>query len=90
MSTHLSQAKLSKSSLNNPCIYYTLLRHPGWGYDFSFGSAASGRESQVTPYGFALGEKNPIGKSFAVRNPAGASRITGIEFTATEAVAMSP
>ena len=42
------------------------------------------------PYGFAVGEKNPIGKSFAVRSPAGASRITGIEFTATDAVAMSP
>ena len=41
-------------------------------------------------YGFAVGEKNPIGKSFAVRSPAGASRITGIEFTATDAVAMSP
>ncbi len=35
-------------------------------------------------------EKNPIGKSFAVRNPDGASNITGIEFTATDAVAMSP
>jgi hypothetical protein len=45
----------------------------------------------VSPvYGFALGEKNPIGKSFAVRSPAGASRITGIELTATDAVAMSP
>ena len=41
-------------------------------------------------YGFAVGEKNPIGKSFAVRRPAGASRITGMELTATEAVAMSP
>ena len=40
--------------------------------------------------GFALGEKNPIGKSFAVRSPAGASRITGMELTATDAVAMSP
>src|SRR5947207_15943969 len=41
-------------------------------------------------HGFALGEKNPMGKSRAVRKPAGASRITGIEFTTTEAVAMSP
>src|SRR5215469_14338911 len=51
------------------------------------------RLSAVNPgpiQGFALGEKNPIGKSFAVRSPAGASRITGIEFTATDAVAMSP
>ena len=41
-------------------------------------------------YGRASGEKNPIGKSRAVRNPAGASRITGMEFTTPEAVAMSP
>ena len=36
------------------------------------------------------GEKKPIGRSRAVRRPAGASRITGIEFTTTDAVAMSP
>src|SRR5882762_3936888 len=41
-------------------------------------------------HGLAFGEKNPIGKSRAVRKPAGASRITGIEFTTTDAVAMSP
>src|SRR5258708_37949790 len=41
-------------------------------------------------HGRALGEKNPIGKSRAVRRPAGASRITGIEFTTTDAVAISP
>ncbi len=41
-------------------------------------------------HGLAFGEKNPIGKSRAVRKPAGASRITGIEFTTTEAVAISP
>src|SRR5215471_16337072 len=40
--------------------------------------------------GRASGEKKPIGRSRAVRNPAGAFRITGIEFTTTEAVAMSP
>lgn len=40
--------------------------------------------------GRALGEKNPIGKSREVRSPAGASRITGIEFTTTDAVAISP
>src|SRR5215831_14834895 len=41
-------------------------------------------------YGLAVGEKNPRGKSREVRRPAGASRITGIEFTTTEAVATSP
>src|SRR5262249_15591289 len=41
-------------------------------------------------HGWAFGEKSPMGRPFAVRNPAGASRITGIEFTATDAVAMSP
>src|SRR6267378_2311732 len=41
-------------------------------------------------HGRAFGEKNPIGRSRAVRNPAGASRITGIELTTTDAVAMSP
>src|SRR5262249_6201265 len=41
-------------------------------------------------YGFAFGAKNPIGKSREVRNPAGELRITGIELTATLAVAMSP
>src|ERR1700680_3820481 len=40
-------------------------------------------------YGRACGEKNPIGRYRAVRNPAGASRITGMEFTTTEAVAVS-
>src|SRR6266513_5122733 len=44
----------------------------------------------LRPHGRELGEKNPMGKSRAVRKPAGASRITGIEFTTTEAVAMSP
>jgi hypothetical protein len=41
-------------------------------------------------HGLASGEKNPIGRSREVRNPAGASKITGIEFTTTDAVAMSP
>src|SRR5882762_8084603 len=41
-------------------------------------------------HGFACGGKNPIGKSFAVLSPAGAFKITGMELTATEAVAMSP
>src|SRR5712671_1961293 len=40
--------------------------------------------------GFAFGEKKPMGKSRAVRNPAGASKITGMELTTTEAVAISP
>jgi hypothetical protein len=40
--------------------------------------------------GRAFGEKKPMGKSREVRRPAGASRITGIELTTTDAVAMSP
>src|SRR5437868_3745280 len=56
---------------------------------YAYVQAGSGRWPLVT-HGFAVGEKNPIGKSRAVRNPAGASKITGMEFTATEAVAISP
>jgi len=41
-------------------------------------------------YGRAFGEKKPIGRSRAVRNPAGCVENTGMEFTTTEAVAMSP
>src|SRR5207248_6430394 len=41
-------------------------------------------------YGFAVGAKNPIAKSREVRNPAGELKITGIELTATLAVAISP
>src|SRR5579859_4779495 len=41
-------------------------------------------------HGFAFGEKKPMGRSRAARNPAGASRMTGMELTTTEAVAMSP
>src|SRR5712671_832066 len=40
--------------------------------------------------GFAFGEKKAIGRSRAVRNPAGASKITGMELTTTDAVAISP
>ena len=37
-----------------------------------------------------LRRKNPIAKSLAVRNPDGDSKIDGIVFTDTDAVAMSP
>ena len=37
-----------------------------------------------------LGEKKPMARSREVRRPEGASRIAGMELTATEAVAMSP
>ena len=41
-------------------------------------------------YGFASGGRKHIGRSRDVRSPAGASRIAGMQFTTTEAVAMSP
>ena len=48
------------------------------------------RVPELLFYGFAVGAKNPIGRSREVRNPAGELRIAGMEFTATLAVAMSP
>src|SRR5216683_754439 len=41
-------------------------------------------------YGFAPGGRKHMGRSREVRKPAGASRIAGMQFTTTEAVAMSP
>ena len=46
--------------------------------------------ANVQSYLSGLGEKKPMGRSREVRRPEGASRIAGIELTATEAVAMSP
>src|SRR5262249_1223786 len=50
----------------------------------------SGRLLRGLPYLKPFGGKKPMGSSRAVRRPDGASRIDGMELTATDAVAMSP
>src|ERR1700737_4571898 len=58
--------------------------------DFSLTDRCSLTTDHRASHGLAFGEKKPMGRSRAVRSPAGASRMTGIEFTPTDAVAMSP
>lgn len=80
-------------------LYFPYLQKNGGGRAPAMRAHFSARGKSLLPYritslllfqGFAVGAKKPIGKSREVRSPAGELKITGIELTATLAVAMSP